>query len=174
MFCAALLLSCVALTGSIAATLTDSTTLTVVNVTQTYYGTVPTGAQVGDWQHWPPADYMSLTTPKDNWEVLITDVGISWDHMSWKAMPSPYPWPWLVANLNAMIANVWSEDGGKTYKIVSWDYMTAYSTGIHLSTPWRSGIWLGTLVHSFCDFEGTSGDKCNGRYRSNVYFKETP
>lgn len=174
-----LTVSMLSVVGQVHAVEPASTTLTVVHVTSINYGSVPTSEDVTMWPSWPYTDndeHLELVGPEDtigNY-VLMFNTKVEEHQITWGSYSYTYPWRVLVApSLNAMICNVWSEDGGKTYKLVSWDYLTSTSHYIHLSRPFAPG-WIGTMVHSFCGFEGDTPDVCNGRYRTNLVFDQYP
>ena len=165
MFSAALLLTCVVAKGSIAATFTASTSLTVVHVTTLAFNSVDITQWGGDW----PNDPTDVINPESQ-EVYLNNVYFEPIHMSWNTTPYVTPYPVFYNGLNSMIAAVWSKDGGKTFTLGSWDYLTptAHSKGIEGGMP---DCWMGTLVHTICD---RKAGECNGRNKSNLYFTEYP
>jgi hypothetical protein len=166
-----------------AAPLTATTTLTVVNVTRNQYGSVITGEDVTKWSSWPYTGrdgkaHLQLKNPDDfaGDSVRMDDAKVDRHIITWDSEPFVYPWRVLVSpSLNAMICSVFSEDDGKTFTLISWDYLTSSSHYIHLETPFPDHhVWIGTMVHSFCGFEGYTSDKCNGTYRTNLMFEAYP
>lgn len=161
-----LFVSCMVATASFAATLTASTSLTVVQVTDFRSGTASTvPSWGGDW----PNDPTDLITPESQ-EVYLYDVYFSSHHMSWSTLPGVTPYPTFPNTVNSMIAAVWSINGGKSYIMQSWDYLASitHAKGIEAGMP---NCWMGTMVHSVCD---RKAGECNGRNKSNLYFTEFP
>ena len=162
-----LFVSCVVATTSFAATtLSASTSLTVVHVTDFRAGTaatVPTWE--GDW----PNDPTDVITPGSQ-EVYLHNVHFSSHHMSWSTTPTVTPYRSFPNTVNSMIAAVWSINGGKSFIMQSWDYLakTTHAKGIEAGMP---NCWMGTMVHSVCD---RKANECNGRNKSNLYFTEFP
>jgi hypothetical protein len=150
--------------SSIAATLTDSTSLTVVNVTE-----FPSSHDITKWGgHWPSSP--SATKIPTGSELYLYDVKFTPTKVSWNSNPYIYPYTPFPNTITAMIAAVWSMDGGKTFKLQSWDYLTngRHDKGTEHGMP---NCWMGTMAHSLCD---RKAGECNGRYRSNLYFTEYP
>ncbi len=161
----ALLVSCVVVEGAAAATLTDSTSLTVVNVTALEFNSIDITQWEGDW----PNDPTDLIKPESQ-EVYLNNVHFEPTHQSWNTTPYYTPYPTFPNTVNSMVAAVWSVDGGKTFKLGSWDYLAAstHAKGIEGGMP---NCWMGTMVHSICD---RKAGECNGRNKSNLYFTEYP
>jgi hypothetical protein len=159
---ALVLLSGVMVTGATAASLTTSTTLTVVNVT-VFNGATAVGIPTweGDW----PSGATDSMTPGYR-EVYLDNVAITYHSLTWNTNPYVTPYPVFPNTINSMIAALWSEDGGKTFILQSWDYLanTTHGKGLEHGMP---SCWMGTFVHSVCD---RKAGECNGRYKSNVYF----
>ncbi len=164
-FSAASLESCVVAKDLIAAALTASTSLTVVHVTEFRVGSADVTRWGGDW----PNDPDDLINPEGQ-EVYLNNVFFTATEMSWKTTPYRLPYPVFPNAMTGMVAAVWSTDGGKTFKLQSWDYLrnTAHAKGIDAGMP---DCWMGTMVHSICD---RKAGECNGRNRSNLYFTEYP
>ena len=162
---AALLVSGFIVSGSIAQTLKASTSLTVVNVTELPFNSVNITKWPGAW----PNDPNDLINPQSQ-EVYLYNVHFTRDHMSWSTLPVNTPYPTFPNTVNSMVAAVWSTNGGKTFKLGSWDYLAknTHAKGIHAGMP---NCWMGTLVHSVCD---RKAGECNGRNKSNLYFTEYP
>lgn len=162
---AVLLVSGFIVSGSVAQTLTASTSLTVVNVTEFPFNSVDITRWPGAW----PNDPNDLINPGYR-EVYLYNVHFTGDHMSWNTSPYLTPYPIFGNTVNSMVAAVWSLDGGRTFKLGSWDYLatSTHAKGIHAGMP---NCWMGTLVHSVCD---RKAGECNGRYKSNLYFTEYP
>lgn len=143
--------------------LSDSTSLTAVNVTEF--------VRSGDVTKWPgawPATADTLT-PTEN-EVYLYGVTITPRRLAWESTPYKYPYDPFPNTIAAMISAVWSMDKGKTFKLQSWDYLTntRHDKGLEHGMP---DCWMGTMVHTLCD---RKAGECNGRYRSNLYFTEYP
>lgn len=161
----ALLVACVVVKSSMAATLTASTSLTVVHVTAFAFNSVDITQWGGDW----PNDPEDLLNPEGQ-EVYLNNVNFTPTSMSWETIPYQLPYPVFPNFMTGMIAAVWSDDNGKTFTLGSWDYLraTAHAKGIDGGMP---DCWMGTMVHSICD---RKVDECNGRNKSNLYFTEYP
>ena len=152
--------------------LRDRTSLTVVNATELRFGKGPTSADITRWPAWPntTADqHFKLTTPESD-RLYLFDVRYTSTEMSWKSLPHLPPYPAFPNGLNGMICAVWSENGGRTFIVQSWDYVADYSHGKHIAKGMPDG-WMGAIVHSFCDFKA---GECNGRNRSNLFFSSFP
>ncbi|GAB4332544.1 MAG: hypothetical protein Kow0089_00470 [Desulfobulbaceae bacterium] len=169
MIAAALLVTGLAAT-SFGATLTASTSLTVVNVTK-----FPSSYDITHWTgYWPNSPDDTLTSAGapgvSGKEVYLDDVHFTSHHMSWMTTPYATPYTPFPNTVNSMICAVWSDDGGKTFSLQSWDYLqrTTHGKGTEGGMP---NCWMGTMVHSLCD---RKPGECNGRYRSNLYFSEWP
>lgn len=164
-FGAALIMSCVIAKASIATTLTASTSLTIVHVTEFAFGSVDITQWEGDW----PNDPDDLITPEGQ-EIYLNNVQFVLPQISWKTTPYRLPYPVFPNAMTGMVAAIWSKDRGKSFTLGSWDYLraTAHSKGIDAGMP---DCWMGTLVHSLCD---RKAGECNGRNKSNLYFTEYP
>jgi len=164
-FSVASLVSFVTAKNSTAAALTASTSLTVVHVTEFRVGS----ADVTRWEGAWPNDPDDLINPESQ-EVYLNNVHFTATHMSWETTSYRLPYPVFPNAMTGMVAAVWSTDGGRTFKLQSWDYLrsTAHAKGIDAGMP---DCWMGTMVHSICD---RKADECNGRNRSNLYFTEYP
>lgn len=164
--CFVILSVCFFATNTIAASLTASTSLTIVNVTEFRHGTATTiPGWGGDW----PNDPTDLIVPGAQ-EVYLNNVHFDSHHMSWNTTPTNTPYPTFPNTVNSMIAAVWSVNGGQSYIFQSWDYLatTTHAKGIEGGMP---SCWMGTMVHSVCD---RKAGECNGRNKSNLYFTEYP
>jgi len=168
---AVLLLTSGVVEGSVAGTLTASTSLTVVNVTEFPAGSVDITKWVGAWPQPPvaPKTAADIVTPVLQ-EVYMSKVDFYLNKMEWFVYPSPTPYPRFSNGINSMICAVWSTDGGKTFKLQSWDYLIPTSRGKGLEEG-MPNCWMGTMVHSLCD---RKAGECNGRNRSNLLFEEFP
>jgi hypothetical protein len=161
-----MLVLCGMATAANAASLTASTSLTVVNVTEFRHGTADTvPSWEGDW----PNDPTDVITPESQ-EVYLNNVDFTSHHMSWATTPFVTPYPVFPNTVNSMVVAVWSENGGQSYIMQSWDYLanTTHAKGIEAGMP---NCWMGTMVHSVCD---RKAGECNGRNKSNLYFTEFP
>ena len=171
---ATLLVSGFGVTGSVAATLTDSTSLTIVHVTS--YLNSRTPASITTWKGaWPNSYLVSpekvTYPPVSGTERLVyLTASMTAHNLGWTTIPSYTPYPRFPNGLNSMICNVYSFDKGKTFELGSWDYLAPTSSGKGLEEG-MPDCWIGTMVHSYCEFEG---GLCNGRYKSNLYFSEYP
>jgi len=157
-----MLCSCVLETNSV--TLTDSTSLMVVNVTE-----FVRSPDITRWEGaWPSSP--NATIIPSGMEVYLNSVTITPTRLAWESIPYKYPYPPFPNTIAAMIAAVWSTDGGKTFKLQPWDYLTntRHDKGLEEGMP---NCWMGTMVHSLCD---RKAGECNGRYRTNLYFTEYP
>lgn len=146
-----------------------STSLTVVHVTDFVQS-----KDITHWPAWPqppvaPTTATDITMPAGQ-EVYLNNAYYTTHSMSWAIYPKAMPYPVFPNTINAMVAAVWSQDGGKTFKLQSWDYLTASRTskGTEKGMP---DCWMGAMVHSICD---RKAGECNGRNRSNLYFTEYP
>jgi hypothetical protein len=157
------------------------TTLTVVNLVRSQYGNIVTPVDVASWPSWPytgPSgkEHLNLKSPEDyvGQTVRMDNANIEPHIITWTTIPVPTPWAVLAApDLNSMICNVLSEDNGKNFVLISWDYIRNSDQYKHLETPFSNNYrWIGTIVHSFCGFD-TSG-ACNGTYRTNMMFSAYP
>lgn len=152
------------------ADLTASTSLTVVHVTD-FVQSKDITHWAGAWPQPPvaPKTANDITMPSGQ-EVYLNNAYFTTHSMSWAVYPKPMPYPQFPNTISAMVAAVWSSDGGKTFKLQSWDYLTPSRTnkGTEHGMP---DCWMGTMVHSICD---RKGGECNGRNRSNLYFTEYP
>ena len=153
--------------------LSNKTSLTVVNVTERRYGKSPTSVDVTKWTSWPDTNnnnHLKLTTPEIAGRLYLYDVVYQPKVMNWKSLPHLSPYPDFPNGLNGMICAVWSEDGGRNFILQSWDYVADYShgKGIEKGMPAQ---WMGAMVHTLCDFKA---GECNGRSRSNLYFSQFP
>jgi len=154
------------ITSATAATLTASTSLTVVNITEFRHGTASTiTTWEGDW----PNDPIDVIVPGAQ-EVYLNNVHFTSHHMSWSTTPYITPYPVFPNTVNSMVAAVWSENNGASYIMQSWDYLASntHAKGIEGGMP---NCWMGTMVHSVCD---RKPGECNGRNKSNLYFTEFP
>lgn len=157
---------CFFTSSTVAAKLTASTSLTIVNVTEYQSGTVSTmHSWPGDWPQSSKAQYFS----PQNQEVYLNDVYFG-HNLTWMTTPYLTPYPVYPNTINSMIVAIWSKDGGKTFKMISWDYLrnSTHDRGLHNGMP---DCWMGTMVHTVCD---RKAGECNGRNKSNVYFTEYP
>jgi hypothetical protein len=164
-FSTALLVSCGVAKSSMATTLTASTSLTVVNVTEFVFNSVDITRWEGDW----PNDPDDSMTPEGQ-EIYLNNVYFTTSLISWETNPYLLPYPVFPNTMTGMVAAVWSEDNGKTFILGSWDYLrnSAHAKGLEHGMP---NCWMGTMVHSLCD---RKPDECNGRNKSNLYFTEYP
>ncbi len=151
------------------ANLQASTSLTVVHV-----NAFVASKDITQWPAWPqppvaPKTATDITGPAGQ-EVYLNNVYYTTHAMKWAIYPQAMPYPVFPNTISAMVAAVWSQDGGKSFKLQSWDYLTASRTdkGTEHGMP---DCWMGTMVHSICD---RKGGECNGRNRSNLYFTEWP
>ncbi len=162
----AIVLSFSIISGATAASLTASTSATVVNVTEFPFNSIDITQWSGPW----PSDPDVVIPAPDGQEVYLNNVHFTATHMSWETTPYYTPYPSFGNGVNSMVAAVWSKDKGKTFKLGSWDYLspTSHAKGIEGGMP---DCWMGTLVHSICD---RKAGECNGRNRSNLYFTEYP
>ena len=160
----AVLVSCVGVTVSTAATLTDSTSVTVVNVTQ-----FPQSYDITRWGGAWPSSPAAAIKPSGQ-EMYLNNVNFGTHNIAWNTTPYLTPYRPFPNTVNSMIAAVWSTDGGKTFKLQSWDYLVSrtHGKGLEHGMP---NCWMGTMVHAICD---RKPGECNGRYRSNLYFTEYP
>lgn len=166
----ALLISCIFVTGSIAATLTDSTSVTIVNVVQ-YPSSYPVEHWPGAWPSSPDAKVTADGQPApEGMEVYMTNVTYTVHSMHWVTIPYARPYPVFPNTISNMIVAVYSGDQGKSFYLQSWDYLqqSTSSKGTERGMP---DCWMGAMVHSLCD---RKPGECNGRYRSNLYFSTWP
>lgn len=161
-----MLLSCIVPQGASAAPITASTSATVVNVTEFPFNSIDITQWAGPW----PNDPDHVIPAPGGQEVYLNNVHFTATHMSWETTPFYTPYPTFPNTVNSMVAAVWSTDKGKTFKLGSWDYLSAstHAKGIEGGMP---DCWMGTMVHSICD---RKAGECNGRNRSNLYFTEYP
>lgn len=150
--------------------LTASTSLTIVNVTQFLHSS----ADITTWPAYPqtpvaPKTAVDIGGPTGQ-ELYIYKVDFYPHQMEWFTYPSPTPYGRFPNGLSSMVAAVWSQDGGKTFKLQSWDYLrpTTGGKGLEEGMP---NCWMGTIVHALCD---RKAGECNGRNRSNLMFEEYP
>jgi len=164
-FSMALIVSGIFVKGAIATSLTASTSLTVVHVTEWAFNSVDITRWEGDW----PNDPDDLIIPEGQ-EVYLNNVQFVLPHISWVTTPYRLPYPVFPNAMAGMVAAIWSKDNGKTFTLGSWDYLraTAHAKGIDAGMP---DCWMGTMVHSICD---RKDGECNGRNKSNLYFTEYP
>lgn len=154
---------------SVAGTLTASTSLTVVHVTEFLHGSADITQWVGAWPQPPVAPKTAADiVPPVSQEVYMSKVDFYPHMMEWFTSPRPTPYPRFSNGINSMVAAVWSVDGGKTFKLQSWDYLVPTSTGKGLEEG-MPNCWMGTIVHSICD---RKEGECNGRNRTNLLFEE--
>ena len=156
---------CFLTSSTVAAKLTASTSLTVVNVTSYLSGTAPNiPTWDGDWPESPTTDYY----PKGQ-NVYLNDVHFS-HNMTWVTSPYITPYPVFPNTINSMVVAIWSDDNGKTFNMQSWDYLrnSTHDRGLHNGMP---NCWMGTMIHTVCD---RKAGECNGRNKSNVFFQEYP
>ncbi|MBU0663071.1 MAG: hypothetical protein KJ990_00860 [Proteobacteria bacterium] len=151
--------------------LTASTSLTVVHVTDFLHGSADITTWGGAWPQPPvtPDTATDLGSPQGQ-EVYLNDVFFTTHSIKWNTYPYRTPYPPFPNGLSSMICAVWSLDGGKTFKLQSWDYLTPtrHDKGLEEGMP---NCWMGSIVHSLCD---RKADECNGRNRTNLYFSEFP
>lgn len=166
---AVLLLTAAGVGSSVAETLTASTSLTVVNVTEFLYGSVDVTQWPGAWPQPPvaPETAADIGNPVSQ-EVYLNNVYFTSHSMAWATFPQATPYPPFYNGINSMISAVFSLDGGKTFKLQSWDYLIPTSNGKGLEEG-MPNCWMGTMVHTLCD---RKPGECNGRYRSNLIFEE--
>jgi len=158
-----------------AETLTASTSLRIVHITEFKYGT---NTSLITWPSWPtgPDHQLSLGT---HGQVILEPAGqgnyldrvsFTTHSMGWSTSPYLTPYPTFPNTVNSMIAAVWSLNGGQTFIIGSWDYLAknTHTKGIEGGMP---DCYMGTMIHSLCD---RKAGECNGRNRSNLYFTEYP
>ena len=152
--------------GVTAASITASTSATVVHVTEYPFNSIDITQWSGPW----PNDPDVIIPAPGGQEVYLNKVYFTSHTMSWDTTPSYTPYPSFPNTVNSMVAAVWSTDKGKTFKLGSWDYLgpTTHAKGIENGMP---DCWMGTMVHSICD---RKAGECNGRNRSNLYFTEFP
>ncbi len=149
-----------------AATLTASTSATVVNVTEFPFNSVDITQWSGSW----PSDPDVVSPAPGGQEAYLNNVHFTATHMSWETTPYYTPYPPFGNGVNSMVAAVWSTDKGKTFKLGSWDYLASSTHAKHIGGG-MPDCWMGTIVHSICD---RKAGECNGRNRSNLYFTEYP
>lgn len=168
---AVLLLTSGVVEASMAGTLTASTSLTVVHVTEFPAGSVDITQWGGAWPQPPvaPKTAADIVNPVLQ-EVYMNKVDFYPHMMEWFTYPYPTPYPRFSNGINSMICAVWSTDGGKTFKLQSWDYLIPTSKGKGLEEG-MPNCWMGSMVHSLCD---RKAGECNGRNRSNLLFEEYP
>jgi hypothetical protein len=164
---ALLVASCVVVSTAAAASLTASTSLTIVHVTD--YQSAGSSAVPGYTNDWPTSPDHTTPVPSGR-EMSLRNVYFTSHSMDWTTIPSTFPYGTFGNGLNAMVAAVWSKDGGKTFKMLSWDYLrpTTKGKGTEKGMP---DCWMGTMIHTICD---RKAGECNGRYRSNLFFTEWP
>lgn len=150
------------------AALTASTSLTIVHVTSFFNKRTPAGITdwLGDWPSSPDAGYL-VTGYR---EVFMTNATIDPHQLSWSTIPYPLPYAAFANGGSGMICNVYSYDNGQNFELASWDYIGNTSSFKHLERG-MPDCWTGTMVHSYCDFEGGI---CNGRWKSNLRFSLYP
>jgi hypothetical protein len=148
------------------AALTASTSMTIVHVTNYMNGTVPSmSTWEGDW----PNDSTDQLNPGYR-EVYLYNVHFDTHHMSWSTIPAVTPYPVFPNTISSMIAAVWSKDRGKSFVMLSWDYLASTTRTRNLEGG-MPDCWMGTMIHSVCD---RKAGECNGRYKSNLNFTEYP
>lgn len=160
------MLSCGFVAGAMAASLTASTSLTVVNVTSFR------GADITRWGGaWPNSP--DTLKPQEQ-EAYINKVDFYPTTIEWYLKSASgvgvAPYPPFANGVSSLLCAVWSEDNGKTFQLKSWDYL-APATHVKRMENGMPNCWMGTIVHSVCD---RSGGECNGRNRTNLYFEEYP
>lgn len=157
--------------GAFAASLTASTSLTIVNVTQL----MPYSVDITKWEGaWPsnPDATLDPRQMKANFEVYLNNVYLTSNTISWQTTPKYTPYIPFANGINAITAVVWSEDRGKTFKLASWDYLNPDTTFKVADDGFRD-CWTGTMVHTICD-RAPNPAACNDRKRSNLNFTEYP
>ncbi len=130
-----------------ASTLTAKTTLTVVNVTEFLEEATKSPSEVIDYD---------VTVDLYNVSYISGWVLFNW---------SPQSWPTGTTNLNGRIWKFASNDGGKTYYAIGWDYIKA---GIDRKLR-DSSIptdWIGTMLSSLCH----TNNICVATERTNIVF----
>ncbi len=151
------------LTTANSAPLSASTSLTVVHLTKAKPQDIST--YPGSW---PVVHHESDIYPTDQ-ELYISNVHFEGGHISWAPNPSSTPYPSWSNGVNSILTAVWSKDGGKTFELLSWDYLGPNTSGKHITG--MPDCWMGTMVSSLC---GQKGGECNGENRSNLFFAEYP
>jgi len=156
---------------SIAATLTASTSLTVVNVTEFLANSNDITQWGGAWPQPPvaPKTPADIVGPVDQ-ELYIRKVDFYPHTMEWFTTPYPTPYRPFPNGVTSLVCAVWSMDGGKTFKLQSWDYLVS-TTKVKSLEAGMPNCWMGTIVHAICD---RKAGECNGRNRSNLIFEEYP
>ena len=155
--------SCMCINGAIAEPLTASTSLTIVHLTKATPQDI--SRYTGAW----PEDYDDLIDPdKEEQEVYISSVNFG-SSLSWATIPTATPYSSWPNGINSILTAVWSKDGGKTFELLSWDYLGPYTSQKHIEG--MPDCWMGTMVSTLC---GQKAGECNGEYRSNLYFTEYP
>jgi len=127
---------------------TGETSMTVVNV--------------DNWQ----------TPDKSNWyaeRVYINHVDIvGYQHIAWSMTPYPLPWARFPNTVAGVLSSVWTNNGGKTWSSLAWDYIGVTTTGKHQEGQTPGNLqWVGIFISTLCDH---NPGECNGRERSNLYF----
>jgi len=168
---ASLLLTGVVVTSANAAPLTASTSLTIVNVTWFPFSSVDITRWGGAWPTSPDATLTSTGKPNPSGkELYLNEVFLTRHSIWWDPIPRPTPYTPFGNGINSMICAVWSDDGGKTFGLGSWDYLAPTTDG-KVTEQGMPNCWMGTIVHTLCD---RKPGECNGRYRSNLIFEEWP
>lgn len=150
--------------GAFAASLKASTSLTIVNVTDFQANSVDITKWDGDWPRTPDA------VAPTGLEVYLNQVYFTQFTLRWNTVPYLTPYVPFANGINSIVAAVWSNDQGKTFKLISWDFLVP-DTHFKVAEEGMHDCWMGTLVHSICD---RSPAECNDRKRSNLYFTEYP
>jgi hypothetical protein len=139
------------------------TTLTIVNVTE-FIRSGDVTRWGGSWPSSPD------TLAPSAQELYISSAVYGANHLGWITTPSVIPYPPFPNKLNSLLAAVWSLDGGKTFKLQSWDYLAPSSNAKDLAEGMPTNK-IGTMIHSICD---RKDGECNGRNRSNLIFSDYP
>ncbi len=157
--------------SSTAGTLTASTSLTVVHVTEFLHYSADITKWGGAWPQPPVAPNTAADiVPPVSQEVYLSKVDFYPHTIEWFPTPRPTPYPRFGNGVSSMIAAVWSKDGGKTFKLQSWDYLSP-ATNVKGLEEGMPDCWMGTIIHSICD---RKAGECNGRNRTNLMFEEFP
>lgn len=149
--------------GASAASLSASTSLTVVHLTKAKPQDIST--YPGSWPRTHDETHLSPTGQ----EVYISNVHFNRNSVSWSTIPRSTPYPKWPNGVNSIVTAVWSKDQGKTFQLQSWDYLGPHTSGKHIvGSP---DCWMGTMVSSLC---GQKAGECNGENRSNLFFSVYP
>ncbi len=155
--CVGVLASFLGLQIANAAPLSTSTNLTIVHLTSAKPNDISTYA--GHWPTTPDASYPTGS------ELYISHVGFTSGHVGWNTVPGKTPYGTWSNGINSILTAVWSKDGGRTFQLLSWDYLGPYTHGKHVAG--MPDCFMGTMISTLCD---QKAGECNGRARSNLFF----